>query len=304
MSRPQRPEILVGIERGFLQLGHPHGDGRHFQEVRVAADRLAAVAVIGQQLGFVADANLPHFDARLKFAGELLHQLAKVDAVLGQVVDDNSLAAKHMLDIDQLHRQFEFGHVAAARFELVLLAEFHAAHFAVILGAHHPQDLALRRIVEFREGVVGGLTQNFAHLQAAIRTGHHLLAAAEAIARTGRQHAQRSHDSVTYNVFGHGAGARERGGRNAARRNFKYIRHYRRRNAREVGQRAAFFIAAAAEICALTLAALLFYSPRHMGERYARGRVCIGPLLTNDSQYALACPCAWCCARWRRWCYW
>src|SRR5262249_38845429 len=47
---------LRRIERGFLKLGHAHGDRGHSREVGVAADRLAAVAIIRQQLGLVADA--------------------------------------------------------------------------------------------------------------------------------------------------------------------------------------------------------------------------------------------------------
>ena len=83
--------------------------------MRVAADRLAAVAVVGQQLGLVADADLPHFDPRLKLAGQLPHQLAKIDPVLGQVVDHDPLAAEQVLDVDQLHVELLLARSAAGR---------------------------------------------------------------------------------------------------------------------------------------------------------------------------------------------
>ena len=57
---------FAGVERGFLQFGHFHGNGRHFAEVRVAADGFAAVAVVCQQPGFVADADLSHLNPQVE----------------------------------------------------------------------------------------------------------------------------------------------------------------------------------------------------------------------------------------------
>ena len=82
-----------GVERGFLNFCHPHRDRGHPREVRVAADGLAAVAVIGQELGLVADPDLAHLDPRLEGAGQVLDQLAEVDPLLGEVIEDHPLAA-------------------------------------------------------------------------------------------------------------------------------------------------------------------------------------------------------------------
>ena len=84
------------------------------RQVGVAADRLAAVAVVGQQLGLVADADLPHLDPGLERAGQVLDQLAEVDPLLGQVVEDHPLAAEDDLDVDQVHLEPSLGDELAA----------------------------------------------------------------------------------------------------------------------------------------------------------------------------------------------
>ena len=113
--------------------------------MRVAADGLAAIAVVGQQLGFVADADLPHFDPRLKFGGQRFHQVAKIDAVFGQVIDDEPLAAEDVLDIDELHRQAEAGDVLAGRSSnAVALAAADGVSSLASSADISPHDLARR----------------------------------------------------------------------------------------------------------------------------------------------------------------
>src|SRR5262249_21671675 len=85
---------LRGIERGLLQLGHPHRDRRHGAHVRVAANRLAAVTVVRQQLGLVADTDLAHFDAGLVFPSQVLDQVAEIDPLLRQEVEHDAFAAE------------------------------------------------------------------------------------------------------------------------------------------------------------------------------------------------------------------
>ncbi len=74
----------------------------------VTADWFSAIPVISEQLGFVANADLLHFNPRLELIGQSLHQLAKIDTILRDVVDNNPFAAKQMLEIDQIHRQIQF----------------------------------------------------------------------------------------------------------------------------------------------------------------------------------------------------
>ena len=71
------------------------------------ANRLTAIAVVGQQFRFIPHANLPHFDACLKLFGQISDQLAKINTSFGQKVDDDSFAAENSLDIDQLHLQLQ-----------------------------------------------------------------------------------------------------------------------------------------------------------------------------------------------------
>src|SRR5262249_58961918 len=97
---------LRRVERRFLQLRHPHRHRRHHAHVRITAYRFSTVAVIGLELRLVADADLPQLDARLEVAGEVLNQFAEVDALPGEGVKYDPLAAEEVFDIDQSHLQF------------------------------------------------------------------------------------------------------------------------------------------------------------------------------------------------------
>ena len=81
-SRPHRPDSFDGIEAEILLLGHLDRDRLERREKRRAAKRPAAGAVAADHLGLVADAHLPHLDARAELGGQLAHQLAEIDARL------------------------------------------------------------------------------------------------------------------------------------------------------------------------------------------------------------------------------
>ena len=57
----------------------------------VATNRLAAVAIVSQQLRFVTYADLTHFDSGLEFGGEEFHQFSEIDTSIGQIINDDSL---------------------------------------------------------------------------------------------------------------------------------------------------------------------------------------------------------------------
>ena len=99
LHRPQRPEIFVGSRVAFCSFAIRIDTGGICDQVRVAADRTAAIAVVGQQLGLVADADLPHLDPRLELAGQRPDQLAEIDPALGQIgqAEDFKLAAFNRL---------------------------------------------------------------------------------------------------------------------------------------------------------------------------------------------------------------
>ena len=86
---------LRGVERRFLDLGHVHRHRRHPRQVRVAADRLAAVAVVGQELGLVARLPIWRISMRVcSVAGQVLDQFAEIDALLGEIVEDDPFARR------------------------------------------------------------------------------------------------------------------------------------------------------------------------------------------------------------------
>src|SRR5262249_49995105 len=64
---------------------------------------LAAIPVIGQDLGLVTDADLPHFDPRLELASQVLDQLAEIDPLLRQEIKDDPLSPQQRLDVHECH---------------------------------------------------------------------------------------------------------------------------------------------------------------------------------------------------------
>jgi hypothetical protein len=192
------------VERGLLHFGHLHRDGRHFAEEGAAANRLAAIAVVGQQLGFVADADLPHFNARLKLGGEGFDQIAKINALFTDVIDDQPFTAKDALDIDELHRQFEAFDVLDADVEAGDLALLNVRQLVLVFGRHLAHDLPAGSTGEQLGLLVGGFGENFGRFQAAGRASDDARAAQVAILAARREEADGASGAVAEDVAGHG----------------------------------------------------------------------------------------------------
>eukprot|EP00913_Durusdinium_trenchii_P008773 g8239.t1 len=160
---------LVRVECGLLELGHLHRNGRHLGQVGVAADRFATVAVIGQQLGFVANADLPHLDTCAELLRERFDEISKVDPFLGQIVHDDAFAAEEMLDIDELHLQLVFGDHFPAAFEIgpFRLADFFVPAVVLFGGAaqNSPDTFFCAEILA---GAIAGGKQHFTPFDAPV----------------------------------------------------------------------------------------------------------------------------------------
>ena len=126
---------LRGVERRFLQLGHPHADRRHHHHVSIAADRPAAIPVVGEQLGLVAHADLPEFDAGVELAGHALHEVAEIDPHFGEEVADDTLAAEEVFEIDEFHRQSVLADQLLGLGELALLDADEVGEPLAVVGA-------------------------------------------------------------------------------------------------------------------------------------------------------------------------
>ena len=70
----------------------------------------------------VADADLPHLDARPEVRGQLAHQLAEIDAAFGGEIEDQPRAVEQLLDPRQLHRQAALADLQQADALRLLLA--------------------------------------------------------------------------------------------------------------------------------------------------------------------------------------
>ncbi len=156
-----------GIEGGLLEFGHLHGDGGHFAEVGVAADGFAAVAVIGEELGFVADADLAHFDAGVELLGEGFDEVAEVDSVFGEVVEDEAFLAEEVFGVDELHLEFVLGDELLAAEEFVAFLAVEVGFDDVVVGGGFAEDgSAFLLEAEVFPGLIGGGAEDFAPFDA------------------------------------------------------------------------------------------------------------------------------------------
>ena len=96
-------QAAVG-QRHVLRLGHLHRDRLELLQVRRAAELAAAGADAVHHPRGVAGADLPHLDARAELAGEIAHEVAEVDAVLGVEVHGHPPLGPVQLDVDHLQR--------------------------------------------------------------------------------------------------------------------------------------------------------------------------------------------------------
>src|SRR5262249_60620047 len=133
--------------------------------------RLAAIAVVGLELGLVAHPDLPQLDPGLKLAGQVFDQLAEVHALLGQEVEDDPLAAEQVLDVYQLHLQLARADEAQARLVLLTLQLPDAFDALAVLGRHEAEDLAPRRLGDQPNDLRVRCTQDVADFLAALGAG-------------------------------------------------------------------------------------------------------------------------------------
>ena len=98
---------LGGVERQVLLFCHADRDGLKLSAKARAAELLAALGIAAHQAGLVAHTDLAHVDANMQRRGQILDELAKIDALLGRKVEHGLLAAKQVLDADRLHLEVE-----------------------------------------------------------------------------------------------------------------------------------------------------------------------------------------------------
>ena len=102
----------------------------------------------------------------------VLDQLAEIDALLGQEVEDDPLAAEEVLDVDELHGEAVRAISSAARVVLRLLrASAISATRCSIVRRERRENLAAGRVGDGRQGLRRGRAEHFARFRAAsVRT--------------------------------------------------------------------------------------------------------------------------------------
>ena len=98
---------LGRVERQVLLLCHADRNRLKLSAKARAAELLAALGIAAHQAGLVAHADLAHVDANVQRRGQVLDELAKIDALLGRKVEHGLLAAKQVLDAHRLHLEVE-----------------------------------------------------------------------------------------------------------------------------------------------------------------------------------------------------
>jgi hypothetical protein len=142
----------------------------------VAADRLAAVAIVGKQLGFVTDADLSHLDPGLQGSGQVFNKLSKVDPLFRHIIEDHPLAAEDGLDIDQIHLQAALGGKLSASRQALPNTVAQPAFHRDILGRRNPENLAPERILQELGRSIRRRTENLADLGSTITPENNSLA--------------------------------------------------------------------------------------------------------------------------------
>src|SRR2546430_16666528 len=116
---PTPARDLRRIERQVLILGEREADRPQLGEPARTAVLAPAAAHAVQPLRLVARADLPQLDPGVEQAGEVAHQRAKIDALLGREIDRQLLPIPLPLGIGDLHRErvllHPFHHPAAYR---------------------------------------------------------------------------------------------------------------------------------------------------------------------------------------------
>ena len=162
-----------------MQFGHAHRHGRHYRHVGIAAHRLAAVAIIGLELGLVADADLPQLNPRLQLAGQVFDQFPEIDPLFGQEVEDCPLAAEEPFDVHQLHLQSALGDQSGAGLEIGTLQFAESFNALAVLIRHNAKDLPVSRFDQLRDGLRDGRAQNLTDLVPTVGVDDYVAAAGE-----------------------------------------------------------------------------------------------------------------------------
>ena len=133
MSRPQRPEILVGLNA--LLLGHLDGHGPKIVQKLFAAHGPSAGSETAQHLRFVPDADLPKLDPGLEHVRKILHQLPEIHPVVRGEIEHHLAAGQVVLHVHQLHIEAVLRYLLLADGEgFLLLVPVVLPHAQVLVG--------------------------------------------------------------------------------------------------------------------------------------------------------------------------
>ena len=171
--------------------------------MRVAADLFATVSIVGQQLGLVANADLTHLNPSLKLARQRPNQVAKIDSVLRQIINDDSLAAEEMLDVDQLHVETHVLDLLLADLVFFALLIVHFAQLEIVLRRAFTENLPVQRVLQLCRCRFGRFAEHLPGFQPAIGAGNYACGTREGFAATCRKDAEVAHHAMANDVLGH-----------------------------------------------------------------------------------------------------
>ena len=97
------------IQAEILCLGHLDGHGHKIVQKLRAAERTAADADAAEHLCLIAHTDLAQLDAVAEHGGEILDQLAEVNAPVGREEEHGLVALEAALDVHELHIQTVLG---------------------------------------------------------------------------------------------------------------------------------------------------------------------------------------------------
>ena len=175
------PRNFIWVKRGFLDLRHLHGYRRHFAQMGVAADRFATVTIIRQKFSFVPYTNLSHLNSGLQVGGQEANQFPEINTLFSKVINNDPLTAEKLLDVNQLHLQFQVPDVLPANFEDLVSARLNMSQFVLVIVRQRTQDLSLLGLVEVAQRIFGRLAQDITDFHAAFGTSDHAIAPRQSV---------------------------------------------------------------------------------------------------------------------------
>src|SRR5262249_31009650 len=135
-----------------------------------------------------------------KRSREVLDQLAEVNALLRQVVEDNALPSKNDLGVHEVHLQSALGHQFTASGEVGLLLVSEPRVLDFVLGRGQTNDFTVHGVGQEARGGLGGAAENVPQLEAAIAADHHSLAAGMILSRQTGEFPKESHSAIANDV--------------------------------------------------------------------------------------------------------